>query len=105
MIMVKTVYISGPISGYNINDRIKAFDEVERKLLDKGFSVINPLCENGYDSNKSYGQYMRDDLKLLLDCDAIYLMQEWDKSKGCRTEYLVALTCGIEIIENNNKVI
>lgn len=103
MNMVKTVYISGPISGYNINDRIKAFDEVERKLLNEGFSVINPIRENGYDPNKSYGQYMRDDLKLLLDCDSIYMMPEWTNSKGCHTEDLVALTCNIEIIDNNLK--
>lgn len=96
--MIKTVYISGPITGHDIEECKVAFGNIQEYLERRGFNVVNPLSENGYDPNKSYEQYMRDDLKLLLDCDYIYLMAGWDNSKGCQAEYLVALTCGISIL-------
>lgn len=46
---------------------------------------INPPIKN-----KSWKDYMIDDLRLLFDCEAIYLIDNWQMSKGARIEYYIA---------------
>ena len=90
------IYISGPISGYNLNERKAAFGKVQEYLLNKGYKQpVNPFSSEV----KSYSDYMRADLKLLLDCDAIFLMNGWNHSKGCIAERNVAEICGMKIIK------
>ena len=89
------IYISGPISGYNIDERKAAFGKVQEHLFNKGYEPVNPFISEG----KSYSDYMRADLKLLLDCDAIFLMNGWNHSKGCIAERNEAEICGMKIIK------
>ena len=42
---------------------------------------------------------MIDDLRLLFDCEAIYLIDNWQMSKGARIEYYIAKELGMSIIE------
>lgn len=42
---------------------------------------------------------MRADLKLLLDCDAIYLLKGYQNSKGAMIEYDLARILHFDIIE------
>ena len=42
---------------------------------------------------------MIDDLRLLFDCEAIYLIDNWQMSKGARIEYYIAKKLGMSIIE------
>lgn len=44
--MEKKIYISGPISGHNLEERRKAFKEIQEHLEAQGYNVINPM-ENG----------------------------------------------------------
>ncbi|KAA4746913.1 DUF4406 domain-containing protein, partial [Bacteroides fragilis] len=55
----------------------------------------NPPMEN-----KSWKDYMIDDLKLLFDCEAIYLIDNWQSSKGARIECYIAKELGMRILEN-----
>lgn len=90
------VYLSGPISGYDTNERKAAFKDVENVLWLLGFDVVNPMDIS--DSSALYHECMRADLKVLLDCDYIYLLAGWKKSKGAKIEYKVAKTCGIKVL-------
>lgn len=86
------VYISGPMSGYkNLNKG--AFAEVEATLKAKGYEVINP---HNY-PHDSYEVCMRRDIQLLLECDAIFMLKGWSKSKGAKTEFAVACSIGLHI--------
>ena len=38
---------------------------------------------------------MKEDVKALLDCDAIYMIKGWDKSQGAKLEKRVADACGL----------
>ena len=42
--------------------------------------------------------YMGKDIEALLECDAIYLCEGWQNSKGCMAEFEVARIYGKEII-------
>ena len=89
------IYISGPISGYDLNERKAAFHKVQEYLLDTGYEPVNPFSSE----EKSYSDYMRADLKLLLGCDTIFLMNGWNHSRGCIAERNVAEICGMKIIK------
>lgn len=94
---MKKAYISIPITGYDLDERIKTAENIKKYLLDRGYAVYNPL-ENGLPHDAPYEQHMRRDISLLLKSDAIYMAKGWIKSHGCKIEKDVADICGIKII-------
>lgn len=94
LVKKKKVYISGPISGHNIEDRRKAFEQVAVMLGEKGYLPINPMW-NGLAADAPSIHHMRKDLKFLNYCDAIYLMKGWNHSAGCHTEVMNATAIGL----------
>lgn len=98
--MKKKVYISGPISGFDMEERKEAFKKAEKILKRKGFIPVNPL-ENGLDEKEPWILHMKADIKMLLECDAIYLMTGWRYSRGCRIEYNIAVNIGFKLIFEN----
>lgn len=83
------VYISLPITG-------KPLKEIKNRALDaktvlslNGWEVKSPfdICPA---PGMPYSYYMGEDIKALLECDAIYLMKGWEESRGCRAELEVA---------------
>lgn len=98
--MKKKVYISGPIAHYDIEERKKVFDIVASTLRGMGYIPVNPFCNplhlNGRE-DADWRDHMREDIKMLLDCDYIALLPDWEKSKGCKLELDVASSCGIKI--------
>lgn len=99
--MRNNCYISGPITGYDLQERIEAFDKVQKELSKKGIFTINPLGK-GYGENESYthADYLREDIGFMVQsCNSIYLMDGWRESEGCKVEYQVAKACDFKIIE------
>jgi len=88
------VYISGKITG-NENYE-KQFNEAERELKKMGYEVFNPARIK---ENWSYEDYMKFDIKHLLECEQIYLLPNWEDSKGARLEKQIAETVGISTLE------
>lgn len=81
---MKKIYISGKITG--TNDYMHRFAVVEEKLTKGGFEVINPAKVNGMLPPLSWEQYMAV-CKVLIDfCDALYMLQGWEDSKGATIE-------------------
>lgn len=95
----KKIYISGPISGHDIEERRAAFAAVERILREEGLEVVNPLTWP-FPEGCTHEQYMRVDIALLIGCDYIYLMKGWYGSRRAVTEFLVACSAGIEVYAN-----
>lgn len=91
------VYISGPITGLPYEEAEKAFNDAEIRLQEQGYEVVNPL-NNGLPTSATWNEHMRADLKLLLDCDAIYLLKGYQNSKGAMIEYDLAIKLGYHII-------
>lgn len=90
------VYISLPISGYDVMERRKVAKEMENKLLELGYDVFNPL-ENGLPTSASTNEHMKADIKALLDCDAVLFMQGFNHSAGCYTELTVSMAIGLDV--------
>lgn len=92
------IYISGRITG-NKNWK-KQFQQAEDYLLKLGFvEIINPLkLESQVTIKKTYVNYMRNDIKHLINCDDIYMLRGWWRSKGARLERHIAKVLGLGIV-------
>jgi hypothetical protein len=91
------VYISGPVTGIE-NKNIEAFNNAETMLWDDGYFVVNPLKIEVEKENPTWFDYMKVDIKALLECDYIYMLPNWEKSKVARIEKFIALIFGIKEI-------
>lgn len=92
------VYISGQITGLELKEAKANFDKAEALLLEKGFTPVNPMKINPPMSAKNWKEYMRDDIVQLFDCDAIFLLDNWQDSKGARIEHFIAKEIGLMIL-------
>ena len=86
---MKKVYISLPISGHNLNDVRRRIEDVSELLKSKGYIPVSPL-EVQSNLNAPYSELMGNDIKALLECDAIILLDGWENSKGFRLEKYAA---------------
>lgn len=87
-------YLSGPMTGIK-NFNSDNFKSACLHLRATGLTVLSPdeidFNETKEDrGKKDYGFYMKESIKLLLQADAIILMDGWQDSRGCRTELNVA---------------
>ena len=91
------VYISGAIAHYNIDERKEAFANAEMNLRNMGFEPVNPF-KNELPDEAHWREHMRADIRLLVDCKYIYMLQGWELSKGAKLELDVASSCGIKVL-------
>lgn len=92
----KRIYISLPISNYDLDERRATALAKQRELEEAGFVVVNPL-NNGLPADAGTHAHMKRDFEMLLGCDAIYMMERWLHSAGCKCEFDVATACGLEV--------
>ena len=103
---MKRIYLSLPIknTGYATKERMKYADEVRRLLelrygvRNENVIVITPFDVNENEDKDSYARKMGNDIEALLECDAIYMCEGWQNSKGCMAEFEVAKIYNKEII-------
>lgn len=103
---MKRIYLSLPIknTGYTTKERMKYADEVRRLLelrygvRNENVIVITPFDVNENEDKDSYARKMGNDIEALLECDAIYMCEGWQNSKGCMAEFEVARVYDKEII-------
>lgn len=93
---MKRIYLSGPMTSMpDLN--FAAFHAEARRLRSLGYEVVNPV-ELNPDPTMGWHQCMRRDLQALLDCDAMALLEGWQRSAGAHLEMHVAHRVGMEII-------
>lgn len=95
---IKKVYISGQITGLGLKEAKANFDKAEALLLEKGFKPLNPMKVNPPLSGKQWKEYILDDIVQLFNCDSIYLLDNWQDSKGARIEHFIAQELGMMIL-------
>lgn len=96
------IYISGKITGYEVSDATKKFKDSELYLLERGFEPINPFNLSEIHPDKTWKDYMIDDIKGLFECEAIFMQSDWNQSKGARIEYAIARELGLIIYHENS---
>ena len=110
--MSRRVYIAGPMAGHD-DLNIPAFEAAEHLLTARGYTPVSPHrvppVEHADGNCPDYGYFpgehatghtssacfMRPDIEALLTCDAIYLLDGWETSRGACVEAAVARAVGI----------
>lgn len=92
----KKIYISGQISGLTPDEYRANFLEAARQLHAQGYEVISPIF-NGVDATQPWQVNMKADIRLLLECDAIYMLPNWELSNGATLEREIAKALGFVI--------
>lgn len=94
--MTLRTYISGPMTGIE-HFNFPAFNAEAAKLRAMGVEVINPAEHGEDDPTMQWSDYLRKDIRLLMDCNAIHMLPGWTKSKGAMLEYHIASKLGYAI--------
>jgi hypothetical protein len=110
--VAKLCYIAGPMRGID-HFNFPAFDEARKEVEALGYSPISPADldrEAGYDfSNlpantdlESIGFSLLNaidrDVEALKECDAVYMLRGWERSKGARAEFALAEWMGLDVL-------
>lgn len=108
--MIK-IYLSGAISNKDIKEAKKEFNEAEKSLnktlkrFDFGDfekpKIYNPFKILKVNKKHSYSDYLREDIKVLCDCNILINIKNngWEKSKGAILERKIAKVLFIDIFD------
>lgn len=91
------LYLAGPMSGI-ADHNFPAFRAKAQELRDLGFHVVNPAELHGDDRSQRWSWYLKRDIRALVECDGIYMMEGWTNSKGASFEFDVAQTLEMEVM-------
>ena len=81
------IYISGPITGKPDKNE-HAFRYAERHLQFLKYDALVPLDIPSKED--TWLSYMKSDIKAMMDCDGVYMLRGWRRSRGARIELLIA---------------
>jgi hypothetical protein len=104
------VYISGAITdkatGGVLPGYMEKFAEAAKVITEAGFIAVSPTTLP-HNHDKSWGAYMREDLKAMLECDVVYGMPCHKDSRGAKIELNLAQELGLFTIidKGNNNLI
>jgi len=101
--MKEKIYISGKITGLELEDAKLLFNRAELECRAMGLIPINPMRLN-HSNAKCWSDYMRTDIKALMDCKFVYALTNCIDSKGSKLELDIAHELGIDIIYSKNKI-
>ena len=93
----KKCYIAGKIGELAPAEFTAKFESAEAEVKLLGYIPISPL-KLPHNHNKSWNEYMKEDLIALLQCDCVYAMRNWRLSPGACIEIELAVRVGINII-------
>jgi len=94
--MNKKIYISGKISGIEAKAPT-IFKKAEDVLISQGWEPINPMTIQ-HKENSNWVDFMKNDIKALFDCDSIFMLKNWKRSKGARLELNIAKKLQMNVI-------
>lgn len=92
------IYVSGPMTGYP-DCNFAAFHAAAERLARAGWKVFNPAENFGGRKDLPREAYLRLDLAMLAQCDAIAMLPGWEDSRGAKLEYTVARELGCTVID------
>jgi hypothetical protein len=100
------IYISGQISGLPIEEAMINFDKAQTDLISLGLDVVNPMVLPEHEAiaklplseSERWVLHMKVDIKALMDCDSIYMLNNYKQSKGAMIEFSTALQFGYKVL-------
>ncbi len=100
---MKVIYISGPFANvdliHGVQENILVASRAALLCWEAGWAVICPHKNTaGFQHHHlPWERWIEGDLAILKRCDAIYMLQGWERSPGAKIELEYALDNGLEI--------
>ena len=94
----KRIYVAGPMTGH-VDFNFPTFHAAAARLRDAGWEVINPAENFGGRTDLPRETYLRADVILVAQCEAIAMLPGWEGSRGAKLEYLLARELGMELLD------
>lgn len=93
----KIVYLSGPISGQELEKARMTFNARAAVLeIRCGVEVLNPF-DNELPEDASWEAHMREDIRMMMCADAVLMLPYWERSDGANVERALAMALGMPI--------
>ena len=104
--LLDKIYIAGPMTGHP-EFNYPAFFKAENSIGHE-WQVFNPARMDGIDTTGMKGHLgevpefclkaaMKRNCEAICQCDAIYMLKGWEKSRGALIEFQLAVYLGLEI--------
>jgi hypothetical protein len=94
------IYIAGRVTGLNYDDVKAKFGRAENSIRAVSYNPVNPLkYVNALASAKDA---MKICIPLLMECDAILLLPDWEFSEGAQIEAQIARYVGITLLTEDD---
>lgn len=87
------LYLAGPMTGYEDFNK-PAFRAEAARLRGLGFEIVNP-AELNEGNDGDWLACMRVDIRALIDCDGVALLDGWEHSEGATLERDIAHRLGL----------
>jgi hypothetical protein len=98
MAEIKRIYIAGPMTGHP-NHNFPAFHATAERFRKAGWNVANPAENFDGRTDLPRSAYLRADVIMLAQCDAIALLPGWERSVGATLEAILAVQLGLSFFE------
>lgn len=95
---MKKCYIAGKIGGLSEMEYKGNFESAKDYLKNIGVEPVSPL-DLPHNHDRTWNSYMREDLAAMLQCDAVYAINNWRLSPGAKIEVELALNVGMPILQ------
>jgi len=89
------IYISGKITGIEAEARVN-FAVAENIVKTLGHAPVNPF-KIKHKKDALWADFMKKDIRTLVQCDAIWMLPDWQASKGARLELQIAYKLGLKL--------
>lgn len=89
------LYVSGPMTGIE-EFNFPMFNAAAATLREAGYEVENP-ADKGIIEGWEWEDYLRYDIKVLMDCDGVAQLHGWGNSRGARLEADVARSLSMPV--------
>jgi len=110
---MKLIYVSGPYRAPHLSgvlNNIRVAEDWANELWKLGLAVICPHKNTAFmdgvidpvDSDRDAESIIRGDLEMIRRCDAIFMLPNWQKSKGAKVELAEAIIRGKHVFEFNS---
>ena len=89
-------YLSGPMSGYPQHN-VPQFNICAQLLRERGYDICNPVEFDEADG-LPWSDYLRKDIRALMDCGGVITLPGWQESRGASLEVHIAHALGMQVM-------
>lgn len=95
------VFISQPMKGKSVEQIVSERNTVIDLIESRGDVALSSIIVDGYPTSvEQRVWYLGKEIMILSQADAVYFMNGWEDSNGCKVEHKVAEEYGIKILSD-----